>query len=151
MKKPVCYNKKTLEILDMDNKVVATCTTLKNAITLTKRLNSGAQFNDFQDIRVPKFLNSPAWLDESWGNDVTAHVRLDEYNEINFELWIWVHPENKEERESPEYTRFVVSVYEHDTGNELESIEAETESECMKAIEEMRRPLDILKENHANA
>lgn len=121
----------------MDDKPVTTANSLKDAQKYVNRLNKGIQFHDFANIPVPKFLNSPEWLDESWGNDVTAHVRLD-LQDSPYELWVWVHPENVTDRESPEYKRYVVIVYNHDNGDELHSADCETDEECEKHIKLFR-------------
>lgn len=144
MKKPVCYNKETLQVLDFDNHVIATAPTLMEAIDLTRRLNSGAQFKEFETLPVPAFLNTPEWLDESWHNDVTAHVRLDTPKSNPFELWVWVHPENPDDREDPDYPRFVVSIYDAGNGDELDWLFAETEEFCRAVIKEWRARMEHL-------
>lgn len=107
-------------------------------------------FKEF-DIEIPKFLQAPAWADESWGNDVTAHVRhIDLPKESDYELWVWVAEDNPAERESHDMKKFSVSIYERETGDELESFEAETEAECQKHIETALWRINFLAENAKN-
>lgn len=105
------------------------------------------QFKAFPKLTIPDFLNTPDWTDESWGNDVTAKVSRVLPSDSPYELTVWVHPKKKVERESPDYERFAVSVYDKSTGDELESEGANTEKACISIINVMLWKINLITNN----
>ncbi len=107
-------------------------------------------YKQFPTIEIPAFLQAPEWMDASWGNDVTARSMRVLPADSNFELLVWVHPEKIEDRESPDYPRYAVVVYESVTGDELDSADANTESECVNAIDAFMANITLLLNNKLN-
>ncbi len=107
-------------------------------------------FKECPSVEIPEFLSGPEWLDESYGNDVTGHVRRDLPKDCPYELWVWVHPEDKTKRESDEYTRFGVVIYDASTGDEIDGSNCETVEDCQNDIEVFMERINLLINNSAN-
>ena len=94
------------------------------------------QYKQFNHISIPEFLDTPAFVDESWGNDITAHSRLIIPEDSPYELWVWVYETNPQEREYPDCPLYCVSVYEKGQSNEpLDYTDCQTVKECLDAIQ----------------
>ncbi|HLO15751.1 MAG TPA: hypothetical protein VK206_13035 [Anaerolineales bacterium] len=93
--------------------------------------NQPNNYKDF-DIPIPEFLED--WTDTSWYKDVTASSSKDFPNGNN--LRVWVYPDDPTEREYEGQLKYLV-VLEDEDGNEVAHMGANTDIECIKAIEEL--------------
>jgi hypothetical protein len=91
------------------------------------------------DIQIPKFLKD--WTDTSWYKDVTASSskELPNGNSVR----VWVYPDDPTEREYEAQSKYLV-VLEDEDGHELANKEANTDDECIKAIEELEHKNETL-------
>lgn len=94
-------------------------------------------YSQFNNIAIPEFLDTPAFVDESYGNDITAHSRLITPEDSPYELWVFVHPTDPAERDEPDAPLYSVCVYEKfDGGSDLlDYTDANTRAECESAIQ----------------
>lgn len=99
-------------------------------------MNSDLPSQKYQyfDIQIPEFLKN--WTDTSWYKDVTASSWKDLPNGNN--LRVWVASDDPQEREYEGQWKYLITL-EDEAGDEIAKIEANSDDQCVKAIEELER------------
>lgn len=97
----------------------------------TKRPSRNYQYFD---IPIPDFLAD--WTDISWYDDITASSWKDLSQGSG--LRVWVNTDDLDRRFWNDRLKYLV-VLEDRKGEEIARLQADTDAECIKAIEELER------------
>lgn len=113
-------------------------------------------FSAHPHIDIPDFLNTDEYTDESYGNDVTAHMIVKLPEDADFEIWVYVHPNDPAERESADYHKYEIVIYDRATGDEsdvnqeLEIYSADDPELALACIEHAKDCIMLLVGNKRN-